>query len=306
MAKIKSERHHWWPECVSDFWKDDEGQTHWIWPDGTIKRMPPKNLGVIGNGHHIKLGNNGESTPWDECFEPVFQKADANFPAVINWLDGLDRVARPDACDQTSRFLAQPCTDEMIGPLVECLVSLAVRSPMSREAAVGVAEHLRGPLPERERNALIGLNLRGNQRRAADSIGTRGRYAVIFSPDREFVFGDGFFHNITGTNPPLRPCILAPVTPRITVLMARPMRYKEKPRLVTLVISASEAEAFNQVVQIYSKDKLFYRSEQPVLVDEYRRNEHRHFSGPCIVDDLIESLPGVPPQNRALDGLFRL
>jgi hypothetical protein len=57
VTKIKSERYHWWPECVSDYWKDDEGQAHWIWPDGTIKCMPPKNLGVIGNGHHIKLGN---------------------------------------------------------------------------------------------------------------------------------------------------------------------------------------------------------------------------------------------------------
>ncbi|PIW25942.1 MAG: hypothetical protein COW30_17645 [Rhodospirillales bacterium CG15_BIG_FIL_POST_REV_8_21_14_020_66_15] len=102
MAKIKSERHHWWPECVSNFWGDDNGMVHWILPDGTVKGpMPPKNLGVIGNGHHIKFAYNGANSPWDECFEPAFHEADTNFPAVINWLDSLAREARPDARDRT-------------------------------------------------------------------------------------------------------------------------------------------------------------------------------------------------------------
>lgn len=304
--KIKSERHHWWPECLSNLWKDNEGMAHWVLPDGTVRHMPPKNLGVIGNGHHIKLGNNGESTPWDECFESAFQEADANFPAVIRWLDSLEREARPNARDRTSRLLAQPSSDEMIRWLVEGLVSLAVRSPMSRQSAVALAEHFRGQLPSRERNALIGMNLRNNQRMVADSIGTRGKYAVIYSPDCEFIFGDGFFHNVTSPNhPPHSTTILAPLTPRISVLLARPMQYNMEPRLVTLVLSAEEAEAFNCVVQVYSKDMLFFRYEPPKLTDDYRRGEHLQFSEPGhIVDDLIESLPGVPQRNRMLDSIF--
>jgi hypothetical protein len=51
MAKLNSERHHWWPECVSDFWKDDDGGVNWMLPDGTLRRSSPNNFGVIGNGH---------------------------------------------------------------------------------------------------------------------------------------------------------------------------------------------------------------------------------------------------------------
>lgn len=300
--------HHWWPKCVSNFWKDAGGGVHCILPDGTERPpLSPKTLAVITRGHHIKLGKNGEATPWDECFESAFDKADSSFPAIINWLDSLEREARPDARDRASRLLPQPSSDEMISLLAEGLVSLAVRSPMSRQAAVSLAEHFRGPLPSHEREALIGLNLRNSQRMVADSIGTRGKYAVLYSPDREFIFGDGFFHNITSPNHlPHNPTILAPLTPWMSVLLVRPLGYVEEPRLVTLVISANEADGFNQVVQVYAKEMLFYRSEPPVLTDAFRRGEHLEFSEPGhIVDDLIESLPGVPPRNRMFERLLR-
>jgi hypothetical protein len=52
----KSARHHWCPECVSERWADAEGCVHWLSPAGTLKRIRTNNLGVIGNGHMIKLG----------------------------------------------------------------------------------------------------------------------------------------------------------------------------------------------------------------------------------------------------------
>lgn len=307
MGKLKSERHHWWPECVSAYWKDKEGMTHWLLPDGTVKRMPPKNLGVIGNGHHIKLASDGEASPWDESFESAFQRADDNFPRVIDWLESLEREARFDAPDRTSRFLTQPNSDELIGLLVEGLVSLAVRSPMSRQAAVSLAERLRGSIPSHERNAIIGLNLRGSQRVVSDSIGTRAKFAVLYSPDREFIFGDGLFHNITSPNQlPLTPTILAPLTPHIGALMVRPMQYTADPRLVTLMLSEEEADHFNHITQIYSKEMLFYRSEKPKIIDEFRRRQHLQISGPGHpVDQLIASLPGVLVQNLFWGGLLR-
>lgn len=77
--------------------------------------------------------------------------------------------------------------------MVESLASLAIRSPMTREAAVSIAERLRGPLPERERNTLITANLRDMHRRAKQAVSERGKATAIFSPHREFVFGDGFW-----------------------------------------------------------------------------------------------------------------
>jgi hypothetical protein len=73
MPKLKSERHHWWPRCVSRHWAANDGTTGWIKPDDSEKRIPPAKLGMIGNGHHIKLGRTpGEVTGWDTSFEDEF------------------------------------------------------------------------------------------------------------------------------------------------------------------------------------------------------------------------------------------
>src|SRR5216117_1802369 len=195
MPKLKSERHHWWPRCVSGRWAAEDGTTGWIKPDGSCIRVPPKELGLIGNAHHIKLGRHpGDSTDWDTSFEDEFDAADCNFPAVISWLESLKHEFMLHR-ELRERFLAQSASDDQLRLLTECVVSLAVRSPMNREASVSLAEHLRGPIPNPKRNALIGANMRRSQRLIADSIGANGKFAVLFSLGTEFIFGDGFFHN---------------------------------------------------------------------------------------------------------------
>lgn len=307
MPKLKSERHHWWPECVSDYWKDSEGLAHWILPDGETRHSPPKNFGVIGNGHYIKLSRDPhEATVWDQNFEDEFGRADSHLRGVIEWLESLDRVDRRNAKDLGSRFLRQDACDENVGLLVEGLVSLAVRSPINRKSAVGLAEKLRGSLPERERNAIMGSNMRGCQRRTVNSIGTRGKFVVMYSPDREFIFGDGFFHNIRApAHNPWNTKILAPVTPRISVLFANPTQYTVDPRLLTLVLNAREADLMNETVQRYARSAIFYRSEPPVIIDEYRQGQHLNYSHPDNpIDNFICSIPGIPPRDRSLNSIF--
>jgi len=305
MGKTKSERHHWWPECVSERWADEDGGVHWLLPTGEERRARPESFGVIGNGHFIKLGNKpGEPTPWDQNFETVFHQADAGFPAVIDWLEGLTFEARHGQ-PRRSRFLPQPSSDVRFGQMVESLTSLAIRSPMTREACVGIAERFRGPLPEWERNSLIAMNMRDMHARAVQAFGVRGKATAILSPDREFVFGDGFYHNLTSpSGAPHAPNILAPLTPRLAVLYARPMQYTVEPRLSTLVIAADEAEALNRVVQIYARDKLFYRSDRPDVTEEYRAAKHLQFSSPGhLVEEMIHGMPGVPDRDTSLDFL---
>lgn len=304
--KLKSERHHWWPECVSDYWKNDDGCVHWLRADGTEKTLPPKNCGVIGNGHHIKLSKKkDEGSVWDESFEHVFQAADSNFPKVIDWLKTLPSQDRRDAHGK-DRFLGCPAPDSLIGHLVEGLVSLAVRSPMTRETGASLAEHFRGPLPERERNVLIGMNMRDMQKRIVENIGGRGKFVVIFSPDREFIFGDGFYHTITaGGNAPLYPVILAPITPEISVLYARPMQYGVEPKLSTIVFKAEEAESLNDMLQVYAKRSIFYRSEPPRIVEAFGKDQHLTYSVyDHPVDRFIHSIPGVPPRDNSLSEIL--
>lgn len=307
MAKLKSERHHWWPECISKLWVDDEGFVSQMMPDGKIQRLKPKNVGVIGNGHHIRLGSDAtEESPWDETFEPVFNKPDSTFPALIAWLETLERCDPPFEREVTGRLFRQVSSDEQFQTLIECVVSLAVRSPRSRNRAVSLAERFRGPLPERERNSLIGLNIRSAQRDAVREIAGRGKAMVLFSPEREFIYGDGLYDNMPV---PVQhwygPRMLVPLTPSMAVLFARPMQYTPEPRLMTLVLAPTETAALNHAVQIYSRQFLFFRDEQPVLDEAFTQGRHLVFADHRNpVEPLIHAMPGVPPRNTSLDFLF--
>ncbi|MDH1552285.1 MULTISPECIES: hypothetical protein [Pseudomonas] len=306
MKTLKSERHHWWPRCVSKHWADTEGFAHWITPDGTCKRVPPAQLAMIGNGHHIKLSRNpADSSPWDMSFEREFDLADGNFPSVIAWLNTLTSQKLLNL-QLRDRFLPQPCTDDQLKILTECVVSLVIRSPKSREAAVSVAEYLRGELPTPERNALIGLNIRNSQRMISDNIGAGAKFSVLLSSGKEFIYGDGLFNNITGTvNPPHSPKIIAPITPMISVIISKPTSFTVEPRLSTIVLSDDEVDACNHAIQVYSKRALFYRSERPKLIDAFTRNEHLSYEHPDNpMDTLIRSIPGIPPRDRSLDFLL--
>lgn len=306
-SKNKSERHHWWPEGVSRLWVDKEGGVTWLRPDGTERKARPDGFGVIGNGHFIKLGHEaGERTPWDQNFEPEFQQADDQFRWVIKWLNELNYDDRRHL-SLRERFIPQPLTDEMFGQLLESIVSLAIRSPMTRESCVSVAESLRGPLPERERNSLIAMNMRDMHRRAVKDLGVRGKATAILSPDREFIFGDGFYHNfVSPSGSPNSPRILVPLTPSLAVLYAKPMQYTTEPRLSTLVIGGDETKALNEVVQVYAGGGLFYRSEKPEIIDAYSSGKHLEYRGPDhIVEKLIHHMPGVPDRDTSLDFLFR-
>jgi hypothetical protein len=187
------------------------------------------------------------------------------------------------------------------------VVSLAVRSPMNREASVSLAEHHRGALPTHERNALIGLNMRRSQRVVADTIGVRAKFAVLFSAGREFIFGDGFFHNVRAvTMPPHSPKLIAPITPTLSVIISRPTSFMLQPRLSTIVLSDQEVDSFNHAVQVYAREEIFYRSHRPTLEDAFRSGKHLAYADPDNpMDNLIRAIPGIPPRDTSFDRFRR-
>jgi hypothetical protein len=296
MVQLKSERHHWWPKCVSKLWAAADGTAGWVRPDGSIRRVPPSRLGMIGNGHHIKLDPGGGSTPWDASFEDEFDRADTHFPRVISWLDSLQRFQVAGTIQD--RYQSQTADDDLLVALTECVVSLAVRSPRNREASVAVAESLQGPLSEFDRNSVMGLNMRRSQRLVSDSIKSNGKFAAVFTSTREFIFGDGFFHNVTAPSiAPYHPQIVAPITPNLTVIVTRPMRYRSEPRLFTMVLSSEEVDIFNEAVQVYSRRSLFFRNDRPHIHDSFKRGDHMEYApGGNPLSPFIQGLPGTLPR----------
>lgn len=304
MKKLKSERHHWWPECVSKHWAGDDGKVGWLKPDGSCIRLPPATLGVIGNGHHIKMGNGAESTPWDHSFERTFDKADSSFPSLVSWLEGLERRPMRDVKELKQRHMPQQADDDMLKLMTECAVSLAVRGPRNREACVSLAVQLRGSIPSAERNSLIGMNMRNSQRVLSDSIGSRAKFVAIYSEKKEFVFGDGFFHNVTIVQmAPSRPKMLVPITPNISIVVFRPGMFTLEPKLTTLVLEEEEVDRCNHAVQVYSRNAIYYRSQMPEQVDDaFRCATHQIYADPNNpVDSLLNSIPGVYHRRSFLD-----
>ena len=292
---------------MSRHWADPDGCVHWIAPSGEVRRSRPNNFGVIGNGHFIKLGDDPEiGSPWDTNFENEFQNADNNFSNIIEWLESLGRCDPPFDRPIVSRIKAHSIDDKRFSDLIECLVSLAARSPMYRERAVALAEHHRGRLPERERNSLIGANMHRSLRNAVRSLGGAGKTLVIFSPEKEFIFGDGFYHNLTVQGEHWNhPKLLVPLTPSMSVLFARPHGYMTEPRIATMVASIDEVIELNFVIQAYSRQTIFYRSEKPTLDDVYTCGKHKVFSDDRnVVDRLIYQIPGVRPRDANMDRII--
>lgn len=142
---------------------------------------------------------------------------------------------------------------------------------------------------------LIAMNMRplldGFTRRLAQT----GKFAVLLSEEREFIFGDGFFQSFPTTVPIYGgPRCIAPLTPTIAVLYASPVRYISNTCLVTMRVTAPEVDHLNRFVQIYACECIFFRHDEPTLHQEFldaRHHELEHHREPWS-DALIEALSG--------------
>jgi hypothetical protein len=294
MIMDQSKRHHWWPEGVSERWLDAKGVVHEMAPDGTEKPLTPKNAGVIGHGHSIKMHSDPNvQSAWDENFEGKFQDVDSHFPRLLDWLDEVRAASVASSSGASTTFVPLAVSEDRLEWLSKGLISLAVRSPRCRAMAVGLADRLRGPIPTRERNRLIGLNLRDTFERAVENIGTQGKFVIILSPEREFIYGDGFFHNV---QPPMAtsisPTILAPLLPHVSVLFVRPIQFSVEPKVHTFIASERDVEALNQTVMVYSCDRVFYRHHRPELTDDFKKGRHLVYNGENPISNFIKHIPG--------------
>jgi hypothetical protein len=284
----QSKNHHWWPQCVSKEWFNRNGILYHLRSDGTIiEQTNTKSFGAINHGHTFKLGNN-QSTPWDQNFENFFDNADNIFPSILNWLKELNYQATDNSSnifngsnEFKTRFTSQPITQQQFDNLMECILSLVVRSPRFRNTIKSNVEHCRSDLgfsDPNPGNAIVNLNLRDALGKFVDGINGRGKLAVLFSPKTDFIFGDGFYHTYTdSSNAPHNPKILIPLLPNICVFFTKPLIYSTEPRMVTIGINADETKFINELTMIYSGREIFYRSQKPELITEFLSGQFLEF-----------------------------
>jgi hypothetical protein len=271
---LKSALHHWWPRSLSGLWADADGCVTQLSWDGHKTRSKPSNFGAIKNAHHMKFG---ESNPWNTTFEHIFSDADNQFADLAEWLLGLDAGDAAETTRITERLVGHSLSELRRSQLATTLASLIVRSPRSRNNIKLTVEHYRKAFDMTDYAAdktLIAGNMVHCQPVFARSLRSGGKFLVLSSVDREFIFGDGFLHNFPPqADPPFSPRCIIPLLPTVTVLFARPASYWQHNELVTLRLTSDEVELFNTIVQVYSRDAVFYRSQEPRRTSSFRARE---------------------------------
>lgn len=274
---LKTELHHWWPRTLAEHWRDQRGMVSTVMRSGEVKRARPGAFGALTNAHHIKLGG-----PWDSTFEPVFNTADNETADLVRWLLTLEAKVADSAAPRITRILAQPLPGDRQLQLARAAASLIARSPRTRDQIRRATWHYRERFgfaePEPE-DHLIAANQRGLYDAYRGVMEDRGRWAVLFSDVEEFIFGDGFLHDFPASadalHAPRRAVV--PLTPTIALVYAYPRSYPSEPRLVTLRVEPMEVRFFNNVLQAYANEFLFYRSQQPPLTKAFTEGGHRQF-----------------------------
>lgn len=286
---IRGENHHWWPEVVSHFWENDKGLVHRVDFNGKIVTSRGKEFGKISGGHNIIFE---KPSKWDSTIEHYFDESDSNFGKVIDWLLSLNKEEKNIVKICEDGIVWHHYTDELLDMLRECLISLVVRSPKYRNSQVQYVENLRGKLPNKEAKLLITANISQKYKRLVEHSKGLGKFAVLFSYDKDFIFGDGCYSTIGPSTELLTNLkMVISLTPNMAVIWAIPMAYRTPPRLISILSSHSIVELVNNTTQIYSKEYLFFRSEKPELLNDFRLHEHRkyiHETDP--IDILINSL----------------
>lgn len=292
---IRGENHHWWPTSLSNFWKDEAGNIQCMRPDGSTRPpQPPRSVGAISNAHNL-LFRTGSSV-WDATFEDQFDKADSSFPETVNWLkSAVLNVGIVDG-DIENRLAPVRMGASRHAMLAECLSSLIARSPNLRARIRKQTEEMRRSAgfadPSVDKN-LVAANQQYAHSAISRTMASGGKFLLLVASDKEFIFGDGFFHNVSHiTMPVSSPTCLIALTPKIGVLYTQPIQYRTFPRAFALNLTTVEVDVFNEITQIYCKDFVFFRSQKPTLSQHFERGEHLQFNyhkSPWI-DSLSEAI----------------
>lgn len=271
---VKTGLHHWWPKGLSSFWTGDDDCVTRINPQGEELRSPPAQFGGITNGHAVNLDG-----PWSFSFESKFDAVDSRLPYLVEEINSLEAKSYSISSQIHDRLQAQSPTDHFLNEIGMTVASLILRSPSHRNKIAKTTEYYQGQFgfsePKADKN-LINMNL-AHKLEAFSRNFHGGKYVIAFSDEAEFIYGDGFYTNMASENLTGHRKTVLPLTPTAAIIYSRPTQYFTYPKLMTLKLRREEVIRFNDLVQVYSKNQLFYRSQKPDLLEPFTRGEFLTF-----------------------------
>jgi hypothetical protein len=311
----KSREHHWWPVGLQKYWTDNHGDVWWIDPDGKTgkKRAKNRKIGYKSHGHTMFRGG-----VWETNFEDFFESVDDGVPKVIKRLQGLKPLGRNivefarmiTLLAKRDRHLRDMCKFYSLDvdthrSLLLLLVSLLVRSPGNRSRYERYPEML--GLPPNEE---VGKGNMHQSYRIAKELCEKGPisnqyFILIHSPLKKFIFGDGNLDWLTSglvTNR-IDGRALVPLTPHICVYFCTPRSMRSTPNCASFSAAPWMVDWINDIVQIYSRDQLFYLGKPPVLTEAFRQREfleHRDKTDQLV--DMLDEVAGIRTRGIFISG----
>jgi hypothetical protein len=289
---LKTELHHWWPRTLAEHWSADDGMVSVIRPSGDTRRAPPGAFGAITNAHHIKLGS-----PWDSTFEPLFNQPDGEISEFVRWLATLKTELVSHDRPMFERITPQILSEERQSQMARVTASLLARSPSIRHSIKLGVEQFRPNLSQTDpvqAKVLISSNQRGLYDAYRKRMESSGRWAILLSDEKEFIAGDGFLHNFPASQDGINSGkkLVLPIIPTMSIVYMLPMQYPTEPRVVTLRLSNDEVAELNAITQVYARDFLFFREDQPELTESFKMGCHQIFQyhGHDWLDALLDDL----------------
>ena len=263
---IRGEKHHWWPKSLSNYWADEKGLVYRIDVSGKVIPSKPKEFGSISDGHNLLF--QGRSS-WESTIEGYFDKPDRSMKSVVSFLNSV--IER----EKEGTFEVDDIDKDMLNLSKECLISLLVRSPRYRSGISSLIESLRGEIPKADGKSLISSNMNQKYKFLLKKSLNAGKLLILYSESDEFIYGDGLFSNLTvNTHDFSNFYSLVPFTPSLSLAWSVPREYRSKPEITSAILNSEQVKLINNSTQIYSKEYLFFRSQHPELLEEFRVNEH--------------------------------
>ncbi len=290
--EINSGKHHWWPTTLQKYWCNRDGLISVVHSSGRVDPSKPGPFGAINHAHSELRG-----TPWASTFEPIFTQSDDDITAFPEWLATIDSKNISNHRPMVERIIPQTISENEKQMLARITASLLARSPRIRYMIKRGNENFRQEQNWSDQTVDKSL-IAANQRHLYDAyrkhMKSSGRWAILFSDEKEFIAGDGFFHNFPASQDFINSGkkLILPILPTAAIIFMSPMSYPTEPKLVTLRLNSNEVETINEITQIYACDYLFFRNEKPNLTEDFKIGKYQQyeFDGDPWLDSLLDDL----------------
>ena len=306
----RSKNHHWWPVGLQRYWADKKGYVSWIEPSGKISRKQATNrkVGYKVHGHTMFRGSS-----WETNFESEFD-IDNEVHAIVDALKGLKPYGRTPSefialmtllfrKDRTLRDMCKfhDLNEQLHRNLLLLINSLLIRSPARRFRYEHYPKMIGMPPDEDVGKANMSQNYTTAKKLCQKGFVSNQYFVLLHSPIKKFVFGDGCLDWLTeGLNAGrIHGRAIVSLTPHLSVYFCTPMRMRPSPNCASLSVAPWMVDWVNEITQIYSRDKLYFRGTSPILTEEFRQGmflQHKERSDELI--DMLDEIAGIKKQKN--------